>query len=116
MPAALLPLPPLAEQAERLIEVGAYEIGGVTAAQLRDGAQANVDRGLLVMHSGRAYVSRLASLIERDGKRGDGIPVLRPAAGGEAECGREMRIVDDLAARWGYQRGGGFATTWFELD
>jgi len=79
MPAALLPLPPLAEQAERLIEVGAYEIGGVTAAQLRDGAQANVDRGLLVMHPGRAYVSRLASLIERDGKRGFVVADMRDA-------------------------------------
>jgi hypothetical protein len=24
-------------------------------------------------------------------------------------------LVDALAARWGYQRGGGLATTWFEL-
>jgi len=23
--------------------------------------------------------------------------------------------LDALSARWGYQRGGGFATTWFEL-
>src|SRR6185437_16420763 len=26
-----------------------------------------------------------------------------------------MRIVDALAARWGYRRGGGFTTTWFGL-
>ena len=27
-----------------------------------------------------------------------------------------MRLVDALSARWGYQRGGGLATTWFELS
>lgn len=26
-----------------------------------------------------------------------------------------MRLVDALATRWGYWRGGGFTTTWFEL-
>jgi hypothetical protein len=37
------------------------------------------------------------------------------AADGEAEGGRGLWLVDMLSARWGYQRGGGFATTWFEL-
>lgn len=79
-----------------------------------------------VMHSGSAVPGGLVTVtvaagaegvrVEVTDRSGDGVPVLRPAAGGEAECGRGMRIVDDLAARWGYQRGGGFATTWFELD
>ncbi len=70
MPTALPPLPSLAEQAERLIEAGAHEIGGVAAAQLRDAARAPAGRGLLVIHPACADVARLASLIERDGKRG----------------------------------------------
>lgn len=36
---------------------------------------------------------------------GDGIPVLLPAAGGEAEGSRGMLLMDALAARWGYERG-----------
>ena len=46
---------------------------------------------------------------ERDGRGGAG-------ADDEAEGGRGMRLVDALSARWGYQRGGGLATTWFEIQ
>jgi anti-sigma regulatory factor (Ser/Thr protein kinase) len=46
---------------------------------------------------------------------GDGSPVLLPAGRADAEGGRGLRLVDALAARWGYERGGGLATTWFEL-
>jgi anti-sigma regulatory factor (Ser/Thr protein kinase) len=48
---------------------------------------------------------------------GGSTPVLRPAAlgDGEAEGSRGMGLVDACAARWGYWRGGGSATTWFEL-
>jgi anti-sigma regulatory factor (Ser/Thr protein kinase) len=46
---------------------------------------------------------------------GDGVPVLVPAAG-EAEGSRGMALVDALAARWGYERGGGLAVTWFEIQ
>ena len=55
--------------------------------------------------------------VEVTDRGGDGSPVLRPAAGADdgAEGGRGMRLVDALSARWGYQRGGGLATTWFEL-
>jgi anti-sigma regulatory factor (Ser/Thr protein kinase) len=56
--------------------------------------------------------------VEVTDRSGDGVPVLLPAAGaadGEAEGGRGLRLVDMLSARWGYQRGGGLATTWFEL-
>jgi anti-sigma regulatory factor (Ser/Thr protein kinase) len=45
----------------------------------------------------------------------DGVPVLPPADAGEAEGSRGMRLVETLASRWEYQRGGGFATTWFEV-
>jgi hypothetical protein len=27
----------------------------------------------------------------------------------------EAAVVEELAFRWGYERGGGQATTWFEL-
>jgi anti-sigma regulatory factor (Ser/Thr protein kinase) len=46
---------------------------------------------------------------------GDGVPVLLPAADREAEGSRGILLVDALAARWGYERGGGLAVTWFEL-
>ena len=45
---------------------------------------------------------------------GESTPVLLPASG-DGEGGWGMRLVDALAARWGYCRGGGLATTWFEL-
>jgi anti-sigma regulatory factor (Ser/Thr protein kinase) len=48
-------------------------------------------------------------------RAGPGVPVLVPDAGGEAVGGRGMRLVDMLAARWGYERGGGRAVAWFEL-
>jgi hypothetical protein len=71
VPRALPPLPGLAEQAERLIELGAHRAGGLSAAQLREEAgRAPTDRGLLVMHPDRAPASKLTSLIERGGRRG----------------------------------------------
>jgi hypothetical protein len=84
VPPALPPLPAPAEQAERLIELGAHQIGGLSAAQLREEAgRAPTDRGLLVMHPDRASVSRLTSLIEHGGKRGFVVA--------------DMRDVDDFA-------------------
>jgi anti-sigma regulatory factor (Ser/Thr protein kinase) len=54
--------------------------------------------------------------IEVTERSGDGVPVLKPGdGGGEAEGSRGLLLVDALAARWGYQRGGGLATTWFEV-
>jgi Family of unknown function (DUF5701) len=71
VPTALQHLPALAEQAERLIELGAHEIGGLSAAQLREQVgRAHTDRGLLVMHPDRALASKLATLVEHGGKRG----------------------------------------------
>ena len=51
-------------------------------------------------------------------RSGEGAPVLASAASadGDAEGSRGMRPVDTLAMRWGYWRGGGFATTWFEIQ
>ena len=71
MPSVPRPLPTLAEQAERLIELGAHQIGGLSAAQLREEAgRARTGRGLLVMHPDRAPASKLAPLAEHAGKRG----------------------------------------------
>ena len=50
-------------------------------------------------------VSRTAT----DGPRG------RPA-GRDAEGGRGLHLVQDLAARWGWRRRGGRMVTWFEIQ
>jgi anti-sigma regulatory factor (Ser/Thr protein kinase) len=52
--------------------------------------------------------------VEVTGRKADGVPVLR-RPDDEAEGSRGLRLVEELAARWGYQQGGGQATTWFEL-
>ena len=52
--------------------------------------------------------------VEVAGRKADGVPVLRPSDD-EAEGGRGLRLVEELAVRWGYERGGGQAMTWFEL-
>jgi anti-sigma regulatory factor (Ser/Thr protein kinase) len=78
-----------------------------------------------VPHSGPAVPGGVVTVavggdgvrVEVTDRSGDGVPVLVSAASadGGAEGSRGMRLVDALAARWGYQRGGGLATTWFEL-
>jgi anti-sigma regulatory factor (Ser/Thr protein kinase) len=45
---------------------------------------------------------------------GRGMPQLRPC-GSEAEGGRGLRLVAELAASWGWRRRGGRTVTWFEL-
>jgi serine/threonine-protein kinase RsbW len=45
-------------------------------------------------------------------RKADGVPVLRPSDD-EAGGSRGLRLVEDLAVRWGYERGGDHATTWF---
>jgi len=52
--------------------------------------------------------------VEVTGRKADGVPVLR-RPDDEAEGNRGLRLVEELAARWGYERGSGKATTWFEL-
>ena len=78
-----------------------------------------------VVHSGSAVPGGLVTVtvavdaravrVEVTDRSGDGVPALLPTDGGVAGGRRGMRLVDALAARWGYQRGGGLATTWFEL-
>jgi two-component sensor histidine kinase len=53
--------------------------------------------------------------VEVVGRKADGVPVLR-RPDDEAEGSRGLRLVEELAVRWGYERGGGQATTWFELQ
>ena len=52
--------------------------------------------------------------VEVTGRKADVVPVLR-RPDDEAEGSRGLWLVEELAARWGYERGGGRATTWFEL-
>ena len=80
-----------------------------------------------VRHSGSAVPGGIVTVtvaagdevvrVEVTDRVGDGVPVLPSAtlADDEAEGSRGLWLVDALAARWGYERGGGFATTWFEL-
>ena len=53
--------------------------------------------------------------VEVTGRKADGVPVLR-RPDNEAEGSRGLRLAEELAFRWGYERGGGQATTWFELQ
>lgn len=64
-------LPPLDDQAERLIELGVHEVAGLSARTLRSAANTgSTDGGLLVVHPSRAPASKLVSLLERRGKHG----------------------------------------------
>ena len=64
-------LPPLAQQADRLIALGVHELAGLSAAELRHAAgtdpRADV---LLVIHPALAPASALASLMKHEGKQG----------------------------------------------
>lgn len=66
------PLPPIAGQAERLIDLGVHEMAGLSAREVRRAAAglAPSDGALLVVHPGRAPASRLAPLLQRAGKPG----------------------------------------------
>jgi anti-sigma regulatory factor (Ser/Thr protein kinase) len=53
--------------------------------------------------------------VEVTDRAGPGTPELRPA-GRDAEGGRGLQLVAELAARWGWRRRrGGRLETWFEL-
>ncbi|WP_329117555.1 DUF5701 family protein [Streptomyces sp. NBC_01353] len=80
-PPTVTPLPPLAAQAERLIELGVHELAGIPADELRafaagaGGANDGADRNgngvaLLAVHPDRAPASALAPLLRREGKPG----------------------------------------------
>jgi anti-sigma regulatory factor (Ser/Thr protein kinase) len=78
-----------------------------------------------VRHSGSAIPGGVVTVtvaagvevvrVEVTDRIGSGVPVLPSAApaDGGAEGSRGLWLVDALAARWGYERGGGLATTWF---
>jgi Family of unknown function (DUF5701) len=67
--AVLLELPSATDQAERLIAVGAHEVAGLSAGELREtAAQVREPGALLVLDPGRAPASALAPLLERQGK------------------------------------------------
>jgi anti-sigma regulatory factor (Ser/Thr protein kinase) len=53
--------------------------------------------------------------VEVTDRSGPGVPELNPAAR-DAEGGRGLQLVADLAARWGWRRRGGRTVTWFELS
>jgi hypothetical protein len=67
----VLPLPSLPAQAERLVALGVHELAGLSAPDLRDAAAAAGPRdgSLLVVHPSLAPASRLAPLVEREGRR-----------------------------------------------
>ena len=62
-------MPRMAEQADRLIELGVHEIAGISATELRAAAGDHSD-ALLVIHPKRASASALAPLLTRHGKSG----------------------------------------------
>ncbi|MFD3943658.1 DUF5701 family protein [Streptomyces sp. NPDC058579] len=67
------PLPSLADQAERLVELGVHEVAGIAADEVREFVrEAGGERGdvLLAVHPGRAPASVLAPLLRREGKAG----------------------------------------------
>jgi Family of unknown function (DUF5701) len=68
----VLPLPPLTAQADRLIALGVHETAGLSPTELCAAARAAEPRAgaLLVVHPDLAPASRLAGLVEREGKRG----------------------------------------------
>jgi uncharacterized protein DUF5701 len=68
----VLPLPPLTAQADRLVALGLHELAGLTPAELCDAAASagQGDGALLVLHPDLAPASRLAGLVEREGRRG----------------------------------------------
>jgi two-component sensor histidine kinase len=51
--------------------------------------------------------------VEVTGRKANGVPVLRRRTTKLRQPG--LRLVGELAVRWGYERGGSQATTWFEL-
>jgi anti-sigma regulatory factor (Ser/Thr protein kinase) len=80
--------------------------------------------GNSVRHSGSGMPGGTVTVAVKTGNRvvrvevtdrsGPGMPGLGVAAG-DAEGGRGLRLVADLAVRWGWRRRGGRTVTWFDL-
>jgi anti-sigma regulatory factor (Ser/Thr protein kinase) len=80
-----------------------------------------------VLHSGSAVPGGVVTVtvavgdevirVEVTDRCGGSVPVLPAAAPADdaVEGSRGLWLVDALSARWGYERDGGLATTWFEL-
>jgi hypothetical protein len=75
-------LPPLNEQARRLIDLGVHDLAGLRACELR-AAAAGSDGALLAIHHTCLAASKLAPLLEHEGRRGFVVV--------------DMRDVDDFA-------------------
>jgi serine/threonine-protein kinase RsbW len=81
--------------------------------------------GNSVRHSGSAVPGETVTVtvvawedgvrVEVTDRKTDSVPVLR-RPDDDAEGSRGLWLVDDLADRWGYERHGGHATTWFEIQ
>lgn len=64
-------LPPLGQQAEQVIELGAHEVAGLSPRALRSAADiSSPDGALLVIHPSCVPASRLTPLLDRGGKHG----------------------------------------------
>ena len=63
-------LPPIDQQAERLIELGVHEMAGLSAGDVREAATGHGDVGLLTVHEKLAPASVLTPLLELENKRG----------------------------------------------
>ncbi|MFE3944468.1 DUF5701 family protein [Streptomyces sp. NPDC059118] len=71
MPTATHILPSITDQAERLIQLGVHELGGLRPAELRSFAAGTRARaGLLVVRADRVPASALAPLLRHQGKPG----------------------------------------------
>jgi hypothetical protein len=68
VPTAVTALPSLAEQAERLIELGVHDLAGLSAERIRD--VPHIDQSLLVIHPRLVPASALAPLLRVNDKPG----------------------------------------------
>lgn len=70
MPALVRTLPPLREQARRLIDLGIHRIAGLSARQLRVAGDDETGSALLVLHPDLVPASALAPLLEINDRPG----------------------------------------------
>ena len=67
---AVLALPPLREQAERLIALGVADLAAIPEDELREAARADVSDALLVIHEGRLAASALTPFLRHRDQAG----------------------------------------------
>ncbi|MGY1707858.1 DUF5701 family protein [Geodermatophilus sp. SYSU D00697] len=111
MTAVLHALPSAADQAERLIALGAHEVAGLSAGDLRGCAARVPDPGaLLVLSPDLAPASALAPLLELRGRRGfvvtdmTDVDAFGPITGVDPPAGPVYLVADldrgDAMANW----------------